>query len=110
MLVPFFSGEGFYPIGKRVLDHWRIIFRCWHVAKLILNPTTQYCFHNSVIHVGSLAGCFGTSLEELVFKCWGSALHFEDPFKEIYVLFISDLICIFLNIYESLNIASDLKL
>ena len=77
------------------------------MANLVLNPTVQYCFQNYVIPIGVVAGCFGTSLGELVFKCWGSALHFEDLLKKGLCIFQSSSD---LYISESLNIAADLKL
>ena len=76
------------------------------MAKLIINPIVQYFFENYVILVGVVVGCFGTPFGEMVFKCWGSALHFGDPLEEISTFFISNMICMFLNNSKDLNIST----
>ena len=105
-----FSGDVFYPISKRVLDHWSIISRSWHVANYVLNPTVQFYIQICVFLVGVVARCFGTPFGELVFKCWASSLHFGDPLEGINFMFISDLISILMCISESLNISIDMQL
>ena len=85
-----FNGGDFYFIGRRVLEDLRFIFISWHEANNILIPTVQFYFHICVIPIGVVAGCFGTPFGELVFKCWGSALHFGDLLEVVIIFFISN--------------------
>ena len=91
--------------GIEHLEHHIQISAC---GQTYLKPYNIVLLPDLHFSVGIVAGCFGTSVGQLVFKCWGSALHFGDPLEEIYILYILDLIYIFLNTSEYLNIFADM--
>ena len=106
--MPLFSGKGFYPIGKSVLDHWSFRSTSWHQAKLFSKPTAQSLFQYWIIYKEESCKVFWKSLRSDLF-CLEFSLHSGDPWISVlfHVIFRSNL-NIFVSASELLNHSADL--